>query len=601
MSGPGLLRRRTPVALAALVAAALATSITAAPASQATPKDDESKRIPVQLLSFNDYHGHIEEDPSSPTQATDGNIRDENGALVAAGGAAFLATHLQDLREGHENSFTVAAGDLIGGSTFTSGFYHDEPSVETLNAMGLDVSGVGNHEFDEGVTELLRMQNGGCHPVDGCYLQDEAGNDITYPGADFPWLAANVVSEETGDTVLPATWVEKVGNAKIGFIGMTLKGTDSLVAPSGVAGWDFQDEVEAGNRAAAQLRNEQGVRAIVVLLHEGGTQSGTYNGCVGISGPIVHIAEKLDPSIDALITGHTHQAYNCSIDDPAGEPRKVVSAFSFGRVITEMNLELDSRTNDVVRDSVTAVNHIVTRTVPPDPTLLSIVAKWTALANVEGNVEVGTITQDITRAFLPPPSTSDDRAKESSLSNLIADAQLASTAPENGSQIAFMNAGGVRADLRYASSPAGEGDGVVTYREAFNVQPFSNILQTFDMTGAQIEAVLEQQWVTGRPGGRDVLRLGISDGFTYSWSQTAPFGQKIDPASIKLNGVTLDPNGSYRVTASNFLADGGDSYLAFRNGTPRDGGKVDLDALIDYLGANSPVSAPPVARSVPLP
>ncbi len=283
-----------------------------------------------------------------------------------------------------------------------------------------------------------------------------------------------------------------------------------------------------------------------MLLHEGGVQTGTYNGCTGISGPIVEIAQNLDPQIDALITGHTHQPYNCSINDPSGQPRKVVSAFSFGRIITEMNFNIDNKTHDVVRDSVTATNHIVTRTVAKDPVLQDIVSKWTARANVEGNVPVGTITQDITRAFLPPPSTSDDRAKESSLSNLIADAQLESTA-ENGSQIAFMNAGGVRADLRFATSPNSEGDGVVTYREAFNVQPFSNILQTFSMTGAQIEAVLEQQWVTGRPGGRDVLRLGISDGFTYEWSQTAPFGQKIDPASIKLDGVTLDPAGQYRV------------------------------------------------------
>jgi 5'-nucleotidase len=329
-------------------------------------------------------------------------------------------------------------------------------------------------------------------------------------------------------------------------------------------------------------------------------QTGTYDGCTGISGPIVAIAEQLDPQIDALITGHTHQPYNCSINDPNGVPRKVVSAFSFGRIITEMNFVINTESDDIVRSSVTATNHIVTRSVPQDPTLQAIVAKWTAKANVEGNVPVGSVTEDITRAFLPPPSTSDDRASESSLSNLIADAQLASTA-ENGAQIAFMNAGGVRADLRYASSASGEGDGVVTYREAFNVQPFSNILQTFSMTGAEIDAVLEQQWVTARPGGRDILRLGISDGFTYEWSATAPFGQKIDPASIKLNGVTLDPAGEYRVTASNFLADGGDSYLAFRNGAPRAGGKVDLDALVDYMGANSPLSAPPMARSVALP
>ena len=450
MSTSGRRGRRLSAALAAATAAVLVATVsaTAAVGAPKPPKPPKPAGEAVQLLSFNDYHGHIEEDPASSTAASDGNVRDENGVFVPAGGAAYLATHLSQLRAGHANSITVAAGDLIGGSTFTSGFYHDEPSVETLNAMHLDASSVGNHEFDEGVTELLRMQKGGCHPVDGCYQQDPNGRDIRYPGAKFRWLAANVVNEQTGKTVLPATWTKKVGKSKIGFIGMTLEGTDSLVAPSGVAGWDFQDEVEAGNRAAAQLTSE-GVKAIVVMLHEGGVQTGTYNGCTGISGPIVEIAQNLDPQIDALITGHTHQPYNCSINDPSGQPRKVVSAFSFGRIITEMNFNIDGKTHDVVRDSVTATNHIVTRTVAKDPVLQDIVSKWSTRANVEGNVPVGTITEDITRAFLPPPSTSDDRARESSLSNLIADAQLESTA-ENGSQIAFMNAGGVRADLRYA-------------------------------------------------------------------------------------------------------------------------------------------------------
>ena len=334
MSASGL-RRRTPVAaIVAAFAVIVALGMSAAPSS-AAPKPNATKTIPVQLLSFNDYHGHIEEDPASTTGSSDGNVNvapvPGPATWVPAGGAAYLATHLSQLRAGHANSFTVAAGDLIGGSTFTSGFYHDEPSVETLNAMHLDASSVGNHEFDEGVTELLRMQNGGCHPVDGCFQQDAAGNDIPYPGADFPWLAANVVNESTGDTVLPATWVQKVGSAKIGFIGMTLEGTDSLVAPSGVAGYDFQDEVEAGNRAAAQLRNEQGVRAIVVLLHEGGVQTGAYNGCTGISGPIVDIAKNLDPSIDALVTGHTHRRTTArSTTRPASRARSSARSRSAG-------------------------------------------------------------------------------------------------------------------------------------------------------------------------------------------------------------------------------------------------------------------------------
>jgi 2',3'-cyclic-nucleotide 2'-phosphodiesterase (5'-nucleotidase family) len=576
------------IAAAAVVGLAVATA-SAASAAPVELTKYQKHRIPVQLLSFNDYHGHIETD-SGP----DSEVLFE-GKPVVTNGAAYLATHLNELRKGHSTSYTVAAGDLIGGSTFTSGVFHDEPSVETLNAMNLDVSGVGNHEFDEGVAELLRMQNGGCHPVDGCFQKDAAGNDIVYPGAKFKWLAANVVNEQTGAPVLKPWSVKKVAKGvKIGFIGMTLEGTDSLVAPSGIAGYDFQDEVEAGNRTAKMLQRQKKVKAIVVLLHEGGVQTGGYSGCTGMSGPVVDIAQRLNHRIDAVITGHTHQPYVCTIDDPKGEPRKVTSAMSFGRIVTEMNFKINAKTKDIVRSSVKAVNHLVTRDVPRSPGVQAIVDKWVAKAAGPGNKIVGSITQDIRRAFT---SGREDRGRESSLSNLIADAQREST----GSQIAFMNAGGVRADLLVANSPAGEAPGQITYREAFNVQPFSNILQTFDMTGTQIDQLLEQQWIAGRSGGRDVLRLGISDGFTYTWSQSAPFGNKVDPASIKLNGVTISPTGVYRVTANNFMADGGDSYSAFVNGAPRTGGKVDLDALIDYMTAHPNLGAPPAARSTAAP
>jgi 5'-nucleotidase len=584
MSAPGLLRRRRSAAIAA--AAAVGLAVTTASAAVAAPvelQNHHPNRIAVQLLSFNDYHGHIEPDVSPDSDVS------FDGKAVTTNGAAYLAAHLRQLRAGHDHSLTVAAGDLIGGSTFTSGVFHDEPSVETLNAMKLDVSSVGNHEFDEGVTELLRMQNGGCHPVEGCFQKDASGNDIVYPGAKYQYLAANVVNEKSGQTVLPRFWIKKLGGAKIGFIGMTLEGTDSLVSPSGVAGWDFRDEVRAGNKAAKVLQRKHGVKAIVVLIHEGGLQESGYSGCKNISGPIVDIAKRLSHKIDAVVSGHTHQPYVCNIPDPQGAKRMVTSAMSYGRIVTETNFNISAKTKDVVRGSVKATNHLVTRTVTPSAKVSSIVSRWTALAAGPGNRVVGSIAQDIRR--------SSDRGVESSLPNLIADAQKEST----GSQIAFMNPGGVRADLIYTNSPAGEAPGQVTYREAYNVQPFSNILQTFSMTGTQIDTLLEQQWIAGRPGGRDVLRLGISDGFTYSWSASAPFGSKVDPASIKLNGVTLDPAGTYRVTANNFMADGGDSYTALVNGAPRTGGKVDLDALIDYMGAHANLTAPPAKRSTQLP
>ncbi len=582
MSGHGPLRRRITVAFAVAAAAALAV-LPATSASAGTPELTKynKNRIPVQLLSFNDYHGHLEADSGS-----DGSVTFE-GKAIAANGASYLATHLKQLRKGHPTSFTVAAGDLIGGSTFTSGVFHDEPAVETLDAMGLDVSSVGNHEFDEGVTELRRMMNGGCHPVEGCFQQDTAGQDIVFPGADYKYLGANVVKESTGKPALPRYWIKKVGPTRIGFIGMTLEGTDGLVSPAGIAGYDFTDEVKAGNLAAKAL-NKKGVKSIVVMLHEGGLQTGSYSACVGMSGPIVDIASRLTSKVDAIITGHTHAAYVCNIPDPKGLPRMVTSAMSFGRIITETNFKINTKTDEIVRSSVSSLNHLVTRDVPQDPAVRAIVEKWVAKAAGPGNRVVGTISSDIKRGA--------SRGVESSLPNNIADAQKEST----GAQVAFMNPGGVRADFLFAGISSGELPGQVTYREAYNVQPFSNIMQTFDMTGAQIEQLLEQQWVRGRAGG-EVLRLGISDGFTYAWSASAPFGSKVDPASIKLNGVVLVPTATYKVAANNFIADGGDSFTAFVNGAPRTGGKVDLDALIDYFAAHPGVGPAPATRSTQLP
>ena len=353
---------RRIAALGVAVAAATA-GLAASPASANNGQGDGSQKlIPLQILSFNDYHGHL--DPPAGLDATLGATLDPSGTLV--GGSEYLSTKLTELRQGVEHSVTAAAGDLIGGSPFLSGLFHDEPSVETLEAMKLDVSSVGNHEFDEGLTELYRMQFGGCHPVDGCYFPE-----APYDGAAFPWLAANVTFEETGETVLPPTWTKVVEGVKVGFIGMTLEGTPELVAARGIEGLSFNDEVESANAAAAHLQ-QRNVDAIVVLLHEGGLQTGTYQDCAGISGPIVDIAQNLSPAIDLVITGHTHQPYVCTIDDPAGNPRQVTSASSFGRVVTETSLMIDKKSRDVVRSLTTSTNHLVTRTTA-DPALTEII------------------------------------------------------------------------------------------------------------------------------------------------------------------------------------------------------------------------------------
>jgi 5'-nucleotidase len=593
MSGTAPQGRRPSVA--ALFAGALlgAAALAVPSAAVADPATTD-----LQILSFNDYHGNLE-----PPTGSNGRLPGQPSTTFF-GGVEYLSSTLTQLRAGHRNTLTVAAGDLIGASPIVSGLFHDEPGIESLNALKLDVSSVGNHEFDEGVTELLRMQYGGCRADTGCY------QPTGFPGARFPYLAANVVYKDgvtvprvkgaddygswfrqsTGRTVLPPTWVKEVGDVKVGFIGMTLKGTPELVAQAGIRDVDFRDEVATANLAAADL-SRRGVKAIVVLIHEGGLPpSGaafdypcnSAGGTASISGPIVAIAQNLSPAIDLVVSGHTHQPYTCMIPDPAGNPRSVTSASSYGRLVTETNLLVDRRTKDVVRSSVTAVNHPVVRTIAADPVESSIVTRWQTLAAPIASRPVGTITADITR--------STTRDGESSLADLIADAQLDRTVG-NGAQIALMNPGGVRDNLTYAGSATGGADGQVTYGEAFSVQPFANTLVTMTLTGAQLHAVLEQQLAT-RSGVDSMLALGISKGLTFTWSASAAKGSKIDPASITLNGVAVDPAASYRVTVNSFLADGGDSFTTFVQGTSRIGGGVDLDEFVAWLGANSPVTGP---------
>lgn len=543
--------------------------------------DPAGQLVPIQILGFNDYHGHLE-------RSTPGNL---NG--VAAGGGQYLAAKLNQLRAGQKYSLTVAAGDLVGGTPFLSGLFNDEPSVESLNAMKLDVSSVGNHEFDDGVAELLRMQYGGCHPDDGCYIPGEP-----FAGADFQWLAANTVNEATGETPLPPYWIRQFENVKVGFIGMTTDETPSLVAQAGIRGYEFLDEAATANALVPVLK-AQGVEAIVVLLHEGATQTpapGDINSCANFTGPVVAISNALDPEIDVMVTGHTHQPYNCRLTDSAGQPRIVTSAYSFGRVVTEINLVIDKRTNDVRRDLSTATNHgVIQSELIPDPAVTAVLDKWQPLAAGLGNRRVGTITTDILRGLTLGV---ENRAVETQAGNLVADAQLWATTV-NGAQLALMNPGGVRSDLTFASSAAGEGSGVVTYGEAFTFQPFGNLLVTIPMTGAQIEAVLREQCQPAT-SSRPFLHLGVSAGFTYDLSKTIVAGRctSITVANLRLDGLAVNPAATYQVTLNNFLADGGDNFVSLRTISPalRVGGGEDLAQLVAFFEANSPVAPPPTTR-----
>jgi 5'-nucleotidase len=559
--------------LAAAAAATIAFTATAA-AGGATgnrkpPPIRHRSVVEVQILGLNDFHGNIE-----PPSGSSGRV-----GTVDAGGAEYLATHIRALEATNRNTIVVSAGDLIGASPLTSALFHDEPTIEAMNSIGLDLNAVGNHEFDEGATELLRMQEGGCHPVDGCFGGDG------FRGADFDFLAANVVSEDTGRPIFPPYSIENFQGARVAFIGMTLEGTPTIVSQAGIAGLEFRDEADTVNRLVPHLRR-RGVEAIVVLLHEGGFPTATDpNGCP-VSGPIVDITDRMSDEVDLIISGHTHQAYNCVID---GTP--VTSAFSFGRIVTDVDLRVDRRSGDVVGLAIN--NRIVDRTVTRDSAITALIERYRVLAAPIANREIGRITADITRAV--------DASRESSLGNAIADAQLAATdGPAEGAAVlGLMNPGGVRADLSYVSSAVGEGDGVVTYGEAFTVQPFGNSLVTMTLTGAQIERVLEEQFCgVNSPGSPRVL--SPSAGFHYAWSDDpvvvpCDVADRIDPTSITLGGQPLDLAASYRVTVNSFLADGGDGFATLAQGTNRVGGAVDVDAFEAYLVAAGPTGLAPPA------
>ncbi|CAL9539116.1 bifunctional metallophosphatase/5'-nucleotidase [Streptomyces sp. enrichment culture] len=542
----------------------------------------------VQLLSFNDLHGNLEPPAGSSGRVTEVQP-DGTTKTVDAGGVEYLATHLREARKGNRYSITAAGGDMVGASPLLSGLFHDEPTVEALNKLDLDVTSVGNHEFDEGARELARLQNGGCHPTAGCYTDKE------FEGADFPYLAANVLDEKTGKPVLKPYWVWKQRGVKVGFIGVTLEGTPDIVSAEGVKGLKFKDEVETINKYAKELQR-QGVKSIVALIHEGGfPASSSYNyDCDspgagdGISGPIVDIAKNITPQVDALVTGHTHNAYVCTIPDPAGNPRMVTSASSFGRLYTDTTLTYDRRTGDIARTSVKSANHVVTRDVAKAPDMTRLIDKWSTLAAPIGNRPIGYVSADI-----------DRNGTESPLGDLIADAQFAYGKEQDPeTDLALMNPGGIRAPLTYAASGA-EGDGVVTYAEGFTVQPFANTVNLKDYTGAQLIQVLKEQ-VSG-PNEAAPKILQVSSGLTYTLDLTRSGADRVVTDSIRLNGAPIDPSATYRVASNSFLAGGGDGFTTLGEGTNELVGADDLAAFQQYLTANSSATdpiAPPAADRI---
>jgi 5'-nucleotidase len=521
------------------------------------PVQARSSPVTVHLLAINDLHGHLE-----PVDGPDGSVND-----VPAGGIEYLATHLQKAASADPETLFVAAGDLIGGSPFLSGHFNDTPTIESLNAMHLAISSIGNHELDNGPDEFLRR-------AQTMHVQ---------------YLAANVVRADAAATpLLPGTSIVTLHGVKIGFIGETLHDTDQMISRSAGKGLRFLEESSAANAAAAELER-QGVHAIILLIHEGGRQKPEHgladpNGCDHFEGELTGVLGKLSPSIKLVLSAHSHQFYNCAING-----RRVISAGSYSRLFTSIALTVDPETDHILH--IDARNHIVTRNVAKDPVVTAILDKYRPeAARITGRI-IGSATAEIDHQ--------ENKAGESPLGDVLTDALLASTGSTPGpapgpaqdhADIAFLNSGGIRGVI--AAPPAGAAMRQVTYGDLYAIAPFGNHVETTTLTGAMIRRLLEQQFRDD--GSRKILQ--VSAGFSYRYRADAPAGQHIVPGSIKLNGRPIAPDDAIRVASFDFLMDGGEGFTVFGEGRDPMVGGLDVDALVQYFAAHSPVAPGPCDR-----
>lgn len=552
-----MFRRTAPVGLSAVLLVALSPTLTA----HSAPAEVE-----LQLLAFNDFHGNIEA-PDDPTEP---------------GGAANLATHLDRLRSDASHSATLLTGDQVGASPFASAAFRDEPTIDVLNTMGVTAAVVGNHEFDQGTDELLRMDRGGC-------LDDGDGsggrNSCPIPGqefagSDYPQLAANVLWKDSGEPILPSYVIEEYDGVKVAYVGLALDETPSIVSAAGIQDVDFVDAATRANALVPELR-EQGVEAMVAVLHEGGTsEDGTT-----VEGDVVDFHEQLDGAYDVILSAHTHNEYVTTLDG-----RLITQAGSYGELVTEIDLRLDPATGDVVPGSATARNVEVTQDVADDPEVTAVLDAYAA--------QIGPIADEVLGSVTANPTHDRDIFGVTPLGRLIADAQLADPSVVTDGQepvVAFMNPGGIRVKELDAAGADGTTDGQITMEEAFSAQPFNNYLVSMDLTGAQIHDLLGEQWSGENADYRKVLQT--STGFTYSIDDTET--PELVAGSVKINGETVadDDSQTYRVVTNNFLAGGGDNFPTLAQGDNVYFGGLDIDAFRNYLEAASPYT--PVDPDVP--
>ncbi len=560
---------------AALAFAALTLSACAAVPTIEPPPPPPAQPVKVRVIGINDFHGNLEPlvRPFTVKEA------DGSSQAIKVGGLAAFAATVETLRQQNEYNLVISAGDLIGASPLISSLFLDEPTVTAMGQIGLDFSAVGNHEFDRGWRELKRMQDGGCER----FAMREPCQIEQFKGADFQILSANVAFAETGEHLFPSEGIKRFGEGagaiSIGVIGLTLEETPSLVTPSGVNDLVFSDEAESINDRVGRLA-DQGVDAIVIAIHQGLYSSRPYDnpGCDGITGPLLDILAKLDPRVDLVISGHTHQFYVCDYSTIDPTRRFLVTSAGYGgNFVTDVALTVDPQQHDVTAS--TARNVLVRADgLGPgglDADAAAYVATYAGAAEAVAQRPVGKISGDgrYRRTV----------TEETPLGNAIADAQLAATR-EAGAQIAFMNNSGIRTAIIPTA------DGTVTFGDIYTVQPFGNTLVTKSFTGTQLMALLEQQF----DDDGFVQTFSPSEGFSLSYDMRRPIGQRV--VSATLDGKPIDPVATYRVTMNSFLAAGGDSYTMFTQGTDSVIGPVDLDAFEAWIAGKDVRELPPTGR-----
>lgn len=573
-----------------LLSISMAMLVACAPMLDGTPNTDAP--VDVSILAFNDFHGNLEP-PHIAIREQFANDTKE----VPAGGAAYLAAAIQHFKKQNPLNAVVSAGDMIGASPLVSALFLDEPTIEVINAMGIDFNAVGNHEFDKGTDELLRMRQGGCNKytrLEPCQVNKQ------FAGANFEFLAANVKKADQS-TLFPAfgikTYQSGKHTIKIGFIGMTLKGTTKMVTPDGIKGLSFEDEAQTANKLVPVLK-AQGVSALVLVIHEGGVIKGNHNdaSCPGLSGDIVPIVNQLDPAFDVVISGHTHRAYACEYNriNPS-KPFLLTSAGQYGTLLTHIQLKIDPLAKRVLNKS--AHNNIVQseafvnasglrvqpiESIPSygkDKTVEKILREYQLASHAQVQKVMGHLPESVLRKYAP--------SGESPLGNLVADAQWYSTASKErgASDFALMNPGGIRADI---SVPLG--GGTVNFGQLFKVQPFGNTLTVKSMSGKQIKDLLEYQFnLIERP-----KVLFPSSNLRYSVDLRQTQGQRV--SNIMVAGQSLEPSRIYRVTVNSFIASGGDGFWHFNEAPTVAGGELDVDALAEYIRAHPGLQSPVLNR-----